>query len=157
MNFPFFTPRPIALLLVASLAAGCALAASTARAAGESAPLHQPRQARDDRADPHVRAGEVGQGTHFARKPTQPGTYFSHRTRAAVHRYYATHPVGGHASWEIGKPLPRGQKTGPVPHAIARALPRLPPGHRYRAVDGDILLIANGSGIVVDGIASAAR
>jgi Ni/Co efflux regulator RcnB len=157
MNSPPCTQRPLALLLAALLANGCALPANATRAAGEPAATHQPRQALDERADPRVRVDDVGQGTHFARKPTQPGTYFSDRTRVAVQRYYVAHPAAGHARWEIGKPLPPGEKAGPVPHAIAQSLPRLPPGHRYGAVAGDILLIATGSGIVVDGISAVAQ
>jgi Ni/Co efflux regulator RcnB len=157
MHSPPCMQRAIPLLVSALLVGSCALAATSSRAAGEPVPMHQPRQALDERADPRVRVDDVGQGTHFARKPTQPGAWFNDRTRAAVRRYYASHPAGGHAAWEIGKPLPRGEKAGPVPHAIAESLPRLPPGHRYRAVDGDILLIATGSGIVVDGISAAPR
>ena len=150
--------RVLAPLLAALLAGGSAFAAAAPGNDDPPVPLHKPKQALDDRADPGMRTDDVGKGSHFARKPTQPGTYFSDRNRDAVHRYYASHPgAAGHASWEIGKPLPAGEALAAVPQPIAVALPRIPPGHRYVAVDGDILLIATGSRMVVDGISAAAR
>ena len=56
--------------------------------------------------------------------------------------------------WTIGRPLPAAAVPEPVPKAIAGSLPKLPPGHRYMDVGGDILLVAAGSKIVVDGIAA---
>ena len=146
--------RAIPLLLVALVATGAALAEDPGR---------QPKQALDDRADTRMRTDDVGKGSHFARKPTQPGAYFSDRTREAVHSYYASHPANGlpagaaRKPWEIGQRLPATVAAQPVPPQIVGSLPKLPPGHRYVQVAGDILLIASSSKMVVDGISASAR
>jgi Ni/Co efflux regulator RcnB len=152
---PFARPgRALALLLATFVAAGCALGQDQA---------HKPKQALDDRADTRMRTDDVGKGSHFARKPTQPGAYFSDRSREAVHSYYASHPATGlqagaaRKPWEIGQRLPATVAAQPVPPQIAGSLPKLPPGHRYVQVAGDILLIATGSKMVVDGISASAR
>ena len=91
MDLPARAGRALAVLLATLLAAG-AMAAQD--------PVHQPKQARDDRADPRMATGPVGKGEHFARKPTQPGAYFNDRTREAVHAYYAGH--GADARPKVG-------------------------------------------------------
>ena len=154
-------PRPClpALLLAALLGAGAALAAPAAPDDDEQ-PV-QPRQAKkalDDRADTRVRSDDVGKGTHFARKPLGPGAYFGDKDRAAVHRYYEAHPVPNQAAkWQVGEPVPGGAGVAAVPKGLLDSLPRLPPGHRYVQVGGEVLLIATGSRMVVDGISRAAR
>jgi Ni/Co efflux regulator RcnB len=150
---PFARPgRAAALLLAMLMAAG----AGFAQAQG-----HKPKQALDDRADPRMRTDDVGKGSHLARKPTQPGAYFSDRSREAVHSYYASHPPKGaspgEAKWEIGRKLPSTVERRPVPAQIVRRLPKLPPGHTYVQVAGDILLIATHSKMVVDGISASPR
>jgi hypothetical protein len=117
----------------------------------------QAKRALDDRADPRMRADDVGQGTHFARKPLGPGAYFADKDRAAVAKYFQAHPPAGAApKWQIGQALPRGLKVAAVPPAVQGSLPQVPPGHRYVQLGGDILLVASGSGMVVDGISARA-
>jgi hypothetical protein len=41
-----------------------------------------------------------------------------------------------------------------VPQPVMASLPKLPPGHRYVQFGGDILLVAAGSKMVVDGIST---
>ncbi|MEJ8836641.1 hypothetical protein [Ramlibacter sp. AN1133] len=113
----------------------------------------QAKMALDDRADTRIRADDVGKGTHFARKPLGPGAYFADKDRAAVRRYYDSNPPGGSApQWQIGQALPAGAAVGAVPKPVMASLPKLPPGHRYVQLGGDILLVAAGSKMVVDGI-----
>lgn len=118
----------------------------------------QARKAVDDRADPRMRLGEVGKGVHFARKPLGPGAYFGSKHRASVRKYYEQHPAAaGAANWRIGEPVPRGTAVQPVPQPLQASLPKLPPGHRYVQVGGEVLLIASGSGMVIDGISRSPR
>jgi Ni/Co efflux regulator RcnB len=142
------------LLLAALIGAAPALAAP---GAADDEPVPQPRQAKkalDDRADTRVRSDDVGKGTHFARKPLGPGAYFDDGNRARVHKYYEGHPVSGPAPrWQIGQALPPSLAVGAVPKPVLAGLPKVPPGHRYVQLGGDILLIAAGSRMVVDGIA----
>lgn len=113
---------------------------------------------------------DVGKGTRLARQDLQPGAYIGERHRQEVRAYYARAyaggkscpagvaktaagcaAAGGHA-WRIGQPLPATTAALPVPPPVMAKLPPTPPGHRYVQVAGDILLIAAGSKMVVDGI-----
>jgi hypothetical protein len=111
------------------------------------------KQAVDDRADPHAQLVGVGSGTHFARKPLAPGVYFGDKQRTAVRKYYESHPASGApAHWEIGQPVPNGVPLAPLPQGLLASLPAQPPGHRYVQLGGEVVLIATGSKMVVDGI-----
>ncbi|GAB3652655.1 hypothetical protein [Ramlibacter alkalitolerans] len=118
------------------------------------APLQRrAKMALDDRADTRIPTDDVGKGTHFARKPLGPGAYFGDKDRASVRKYYEANPPAGTAPhWEIGQSLPAGVPIASVPKPVMAALPKLPPGHRYVQLGGDILLVAAGSKMVVDGI-----
>jgi hypothetical protein len=120
--------------------------------------LHRPKQAVDDRADPRMRLDDVGTGTNFARKPLGEGAYFADKHRLAVRQYYAQHPVSGPgAGWKIGEPVPRGAKVAELPRGLLASLPAVPPGHRYLQLGGEVVLIAAGSKMVVDGISRRPR
>lgn len=172
--------RLLAVLLAALIGAAPVHAAPPSWAGGggkgegdEKGHKHE-RKARasaDDRADTRGRGGDdAGKGSNAARKP-QPGAYFNDRNRDAVHQYYASAGKGGKAcppglakknngcmppgqakKWHVGQPLPADVVWTPVPQQIVVNLPRVPTGHRYVQVAGDILLIAVGSKMVVDGI-----
>lgn len=131
----------------------------------------QPRQEREAPASPG-QAAEVGQGDHMGRQPLRPGAYITPRHRKAVQQYLARHhgpgkpclpglvkrgaacgPAGrGAERWAIGLPLPKSAKALPLPAGLASALPKAPPGNQYVLLDGDILLIASASRIVVDAV-----
>ena len=100
------------------------------------------------------------------------GHYFDSRSRESVAHYYESRrcPPGlakkhngcmppGHAKrmWVVGEPLPPTVVIAPVPQQIVVTLPPPPVGHRYVEVAGDILLIAAGSKMVVDGINGLTR
>jgi hypothetical protein len=48
--------------------------------------------------------------------------------------------------------VPKEAAVTPVPSPLQASLPKLPPGHRYVQVGGEVLLIAAESRMVVDGI-----
>lgn len=153
--------RSAARQLAAHPAARTAVAAAPAAqavpvAAQQQAPgtTRAAKQALDDRADPRMTASEVGKGTHFARKPTAAGAYFGDRHRSAARKYYEEHPVMRPVvHWKIGEPVPRDAVVARVPSALLAVLPKVPPGHQYVELGGDVVLIATGSKMVVDGIA----
>ena len=112
-----------------------------------------------------------GKGASTAGKSPQPGKYFNDHNRDAVQNYYASAghngkacppglakknngcmPPGQAKKWQVGHPLPTTVVTYAVPHQVLISLPPVPVGHKYVQVAGDILLIAVGSMMVVDGI-----
>jgi Ni/Co efflux regulator RcnB len=102
--------------------------------------------------------------------------YFDDRRRVAVHDYYQDQfrhgrrcPPGlarthdgciapAHARhWNVGRRLPREVVYYSVPPAVIVQIGQPPSGHRYVRVAGDILLIAVGTGRVVDAIQNLGR
>jgi hypothetical protein len=144
----------------AAAAAAVAATATPVRtepaAAPQAAPARQreAKQAVDDRAgDAATPQGEVGQGRQFSRKPLGEGAYIGQRHRKAVRKYYEQHPVLRPAvKWKIGEPVPAGAVAAMVPRGLLAVLPKVPPGHQYVELGGEVVLIASGSKMVVDGI-----
>jgi Ni/Co efflux regulator RcnB len=61
-------------------------------------------------------------------------------------------PPGLARKWSKGRPLPRDVVFYDLPPAIVLEIGAPPAGHRYVRVAADILLIAIGTGMVVDAI-----
>ncbi|WP_299019027.1 RcnB family protein [uncultured Tepidimonas sp.] len=98
------------------------------------------------------------------------GGYFGDRQREAVRLVFGSQIAQGHCppglakknngcrppglakAWTLGKPLPPGVVTYPLPKELQRRLGDPPPGYRFVRVAADILLIAIGTAIVVDAI-----
>lgn len=116
------------------------------------------KQAVDDRVDARTPVpDDVGKGTHFARKPLAPGAYLGSRYQALVRQYYAAHPAPAKpASWKIGEPIPPKAALSGVPDNLRSVLPQAP-GHEYVQVDGEVVLVATQSRMVVDGVSRAPR
>lgn len=140
-------------------AAATASAATATMGAGAAAPsaagARPAKQAVDDRGDPRMRTDDVGKGTRFANKRMGPGAYFAEKHRIAVRSYYDRHFRwwgGGKSNWQIGEPVPRDAKLAAVPSELLPALPKVPPGHQYLQVGGEVVLVAAESRMVVDGI-----
>ncbi|WP_227871453.1 RcnB family protein [Novimethylophilus kurashikiensis] len=66
-------------------------------------------------------------------------------------------PPGQARRWEIGRPLPRDVVYYDLPPSVVIELGPPPPRHRYVRVASDILLIAIGTGMVVDAIDDLGR
>lgn len=162
--------RLLVLLLAAVIGAGPALAnppswAGGGKDKGEGGEKREKHERKANKGD------HDGKGKQVARKAPQPGAYFDDRNRDVVHRYYASAGHGGKAcppglakknngcmppgqakKWQVGQPLPPTVVVYPVPQQIVIGLPPVPVGHKYVQVAGDILLIAVGTKMVVDGI-----
>lgn len=100
---------------------------------------------------------------------------FSDRNREYIHNYYAKQlragrcppglarkqngcmPPGQAKKWKMGKPLPRDVIFYNLPRRLSAELGPPPSGHRYVRVASDILLIAVGTGMVVDAIEDLGR
>lgn len=66
-------------------------------------------------------------------------------------------PPGQARKWSVGQPLPREVVYYPLPPAVVVQLGAPPPGQRYVRVASDILLIAIGTRMVIDGIQDLGR
>ncbi len=66
-------------------------------------------------------------------------------------------PPGHARRYEIGRPLPPGVTYYNVPQAVVVQLGTPPSGYRYAGVSNDILLLALGSGLVVDALQNLGR
>lgn len=101
--------------------------------------------------------------------------YFDDRHRTVIHDYYSERfhtghcppglakkhngcmPPGRAKQWYIGRPLPRSVIYYDLPPTIVMQLGPPLVGHRYVRVGSDILLIAIGTGLVVDAILDLSR
>lgn len=100
----------------------------------------------------------------------QIGAYFGTPQRQVLHDYYAPQfragkcppglakkgngclPPGQAKKWRVGQPLPRDVVYYPVPNEISVRIGLPPAGHKYVRVAADILLIAVGTGMVIDAV-----
>ena len=98
------------------------------------------------------------------------GAYFTERHREVVRSYYGDRYRAGHCppglakkhngcmppgqakKWRVGYPLPRDVRYYDAPGDIVLRFGIPPEGHRYVRVAADILLIAVGTGMVVDAL-----
>ena len=152
-----------AFVLSAMLAAGPALAdkpdwAGKAKQAEKSHAKADKGDRRDDRRDDR-----------------RAQRYFSDRQRVLVREYYVDEfrrghcppglakkrngcmPPGKAKKWRVGQRLPRTVAYVDPPAAIVIELGAPPALHRYVRVGADILLIAVGTGIVIDAIEDLGR
>ena len=100
--------------------------------------------------------------------------HFEDRHKVVVHDYYVTNyrgrcppglakknngcmPPGQAKKWRMGQPLPRDVVWYEVPQPLVVQIGQPPSGHRYVRVASDILMIAVGSGMVVDAIRNLGR
>lgn len=136
------------------------------------------RHGRDDRRDDRRERGPEG-GLVIA-PATAPvsisvGAYFGAPQRQAVRTYYAPQiesgrcppglakkhngclPPGQERKWRMGERMPAGIVSYPVPVELRAQLGVPPAGYNYVRVGADILMIAVGTGMVVDAIQDLAR
>jgi Ni/Co efflux regulator RcnB len=98
------------------------------------------------------------------------GIHFSRRDRELAREYLSTQSARGHCppglakknngcmppgqarKWKVGKPLPDDIIVYELPSSLTVRLGTPPVGHRYVRAAADILLIAIGTGMVVDAL-----
>jgi len=103
------------------------------------------------------------------------GKYFDDRQRVVINNYYGPQiqagrcppglakknngcmPPGQAKKWQLGRPLPADVVWYEVPRQVVIDLGPPPPRHRYVRVASDILLIAIGTGMVMDAIEDLGR
>ncbi len=126
-----------------------------------------------------VAATEAPRGREERGRPNEGRGHagFNEHQREMAHHYYSEYggkhrgrcPPGlakkhngceppGHAKrWQIGRPLPRDVVYYNVPQPLVAQLGPPPPGYRYARVSNDILLLALGTGLVVDALQDLGR
>lgn len=100
---------------------------------------------------------------------------FDDRNRSVIYNYYGAQmssgkcppglakknngcmPPGQAKKWAMGRPLPGDAVRYPLPRDLLMRLPAPPAGHEYVRVASDILLIAVGTGMVLDAIEDLGR
>lgn len=172
-----FPARCLAVALAAFLVAAPALAERPDHAGGgKHGNKHEDKFER--KADKKEHKAERKADKHDAkqakrddddRRAPRQGAYFDDRHRQSVRHYYASShgkgcppglakknngcmPPGQAKKWDVGQRLPANVVVYSVPQPILVTLPPPPPRHKYVRVAGDILLIAVGTSMVVDGI-----
>jgi Ni/Co efflux regulator RcnB len=128
----------------------------------------QPARERSDR--PEARNNESDRSRQSDRSHSV-SRHFDDRQRTIVREYYTGEFRSGHCppglakknngcmppgqakNWHIGQPLPREVVYYDLPPALVVRIGTPPAGHRYVRVAADILLIAIGTGMVIDAIA----
>lgn len=104
-----------------------------------------------------------------------PGTHFDDRQRAIIRDYFEGQsrngrcppglakknngclPPGQAKKWAVGQPFPNDMAYHELPQKVLEQLGAPPAGHRYVRAAADILLIAVGTGMVVDAIEDLGR
>ncbi len=159
----------LAFTIIGLLAAGTAWAEKPDHAGGGKDKKHE--QNDNDRHD-----GDDGDRNHHNDGSYREGyadgmrAHFDDQQRNAVRNYYSERIHSGHCPpglakkhngcmppgqarmWVIGQPLPREVIFYELPPEIIVHLGTPPPMHRFVRVASDILLIAVGTGMVVDAI-----
>ena len=118
----------------------------------------------------HGKGRDRGHGGDRNEHAEQHRGKFGARERLAVHEFYAREfrpehcppglakkhngclPPGQARKWRVGHPLPRDVVVQAVPPALVVKIGPPPPGYRYARVANDILMLATGTGMVVDAI-----
>jgi Ni/Co efflux regulator RcnB len=176
MTHPFISLRPIALgIALTFLAAGPALAEKPPHAGGGKPAHLEHKDGKGDKGGkPHKGGGGDGERSGVSVK-VQIGGYFTDSQRRAVVDYYEPRfragncppglakknngclPPGQARQWRKGAPLPHDVVYYPVPDGVSIRLGLPPAGHKFVRVATDILLIAVGTGMVIDAIDDLGR
>lgn len=168
MNIPLhsrFSPLP--LVLIAALMAGSAWAEKPEWAGQGKGGKHEQKENRG--------GGKKDSAVRVAPAQVSIGGYFGAPQRVVVQEYYGQQyragrcppglakknngclPPGQAKKWAVGQPLPSDVRYYPVPQSVVLQLGVPPAGHKYVRVAADILLIAVGTGLIVDAIQDLGR
>lgn len=167
------TGRMLALLVAGLLATAGAMAEKPDWAGGGG------KQGKEDKQGKHGKSKQKEMQEH--RGDSAPGQHdrterrFGDDQRTVVRNYYSEQyrvgrcppglakknngclPPGQARKWAVGQPLPHDVVYYSMPPSVVVQLGVAPAGHRYVRVASDILLIAIGTGLVVDAIQDLGR
>jgi hypothetical protein len=157
----------VMMLAIVITAAGPVLADKPSWAGGgkNKAGKHEQKEKHVKNQDSY---GGYSEGQHHS--GINVSIYFGDQHRNVIRNYYTEQLRSGHCppglakknngcmppgqakKWQVGRPLPREVIYYDLPPAIVVELGPPPSGHRFVRVASDILLIAVGTGMVVDAI-----
>ena len=158
----------LALVIGGILAAGPVMAEKPSWAGGGKDAKNEHADQRDEQRG--AQKNERHEGPAAAQ-----GRHFEDRHREIVREYYTEQfrsgrcppglakkhngcmPPGQAKKWQLGRPLPRDVIYYSVPQPLVMQIGVPPAGYRYVRVATDILLIAAGTGMVVDAIQDLGR
>lgn len=156
-------------ILTVILAAGPAMAEKPSRG-GDDKGGYQTPNGKQERHDGKGNAGHWDSRDGKGRDERGSRHTFNDQHRVSIQDYYADQYRRGHCPpglakkhngcmapgqarrWMIGQPLPRDVIFYDLPSTVLARLAPPPPRHRYVRVAQDILLLATGTGMVVDAI-----
>ena len=168
-----WTGRTLALLITAALAAGPALA-DKPEGKGKGKGKGNERNERVEHRQDNSRDDDRGNRERGRLTPRQ-GVHFVDQHRGYVRDYYGQEfgrgfcppglakknngcmPPGQAKKWQIGRPLPRDVVFYDLPPRLVVQIGAPPAGYRYVRTAADILLIAIGTGMVIDAIQDLGR
>ena len=149
--------RTLALVIATMLAATPALADNQkGNGDGKHGNKHEQNENHDSQGDDH--------------RERHGNSHFDDHQRTVMHSYYTDQYRSGHCppglakkhngcmppghakNWTVGRPLPREVIFYDLPSEVVVQLGPPPSRHRYVRVANDILLLAVGTGMVVDAI-----
>jgi Ni/Co efflux regulator RcnB len=165
------TTKQINRILALSLA-GLLATSSTALAEKPSWAGDQGKGGKHEQQDKHQshEGGDDGYSGQHHGDDGKTSVYFNDNHRNVVHDYYAEQyrsgkcppglakkhngcmPPGQARKWQIGRPLPRDVIFYDLPQSVLIRLGPPPAHQRFVRVASDILLIAVGTGMVIDAI-----
>ncbi len=135
------TSFALALAAAAALGAGTALADKPSKSGKEK---HYKERKHDARFDDHQqKVAREYYGNEFRGGKCPPGLAKKHN---------GCMPPGQAKKWQRGQPLPRDVVVYDLPPQLVVEIGVPPEGYRYVRVASDILMIAIGTGMVVDAI-----
>lgn len=138
----------IAILAVAALAIGNGAAAKPGHGNGdaaEPAPVEHDHKARLD-VDVSIVLGD-------AERRIVRDHYASNCPPGLAKKNNGCLPPGqAKKRYAVGKPIPDGVNLEVLPNEVIVRLPGLPPGYGYRVVDGDLVVVAVATLVVLDAI-----
>lgn len=164
----------LALLIAGLLAAAPVMAEKPAWAGGGKGGKNERADRRDEQKGEQRNDEERSRGDR-AGPAAGPRGHFEERHREIVREYYTQQfhggrcppglakkqngcmPPGQAKKWLLGRPLPRDVIYYAVPQPLVVQIGPAPAGYRYVRVATDILLIAIGTGMVVDAIQDLGR
>lgn len=158
----------LVFMLTGILVAGPVLAEKPPWAGGDKGNKNKPKETQE-RYD--GKGDRDRKESNDKKRPDEKGhCYFNEQHRASIHEYFADQYRKGHCppglakkhngcmppgqarKWVIGRPLPRGVIFYDLPPSVLVQLGPPPSHHRFVRVAQDILLLAVGTGMVVDAI-----